>query len=117
MSERRIYHRGCRQAAWGLVWLVLSAAGGAWAEETAVEQAIAAAESARQRAASVGGEWRDTALLIARAKELARAGQIQQAIELADQARRQGELGYEQALREQQADFPAYVLPRPSQDH
>lgn len=117
MSNRRIYHRGCRQAAWGLLYLVLLAANSAWAEETAVEQAIAAAESARQRAASVGGEWRDTAKLIAKAKELAQAGQTQEAIELAEQARRQGELGYEQALREQQADFPTYVLPRPSQGH
>ncbi|QIK38458.1 hypothetical protein GWK36_11245 [Caldichromatium japonicum] len=103
---------------WAGLIILLMSNNSAWAEEnTEVEQAIAAAEAARQRAASVGSEWRDTALLIARAKELARTGEIQQAIELADHARRQGELGYEQALREQHADFPAYVLSRSSQDH
>ncbi len=94
--------------------ILLVATNSAWAEEnTEVEQAIAAAEGARQQAASVGGEWRDTAKLIAKAKELAQAGQIQEAIALANRARRQGELGYEQALREQNADFPAYVFGKP----
>ncbi|MGQ9659556.1 MAG: hypothetical protein ACUVQI_06415 [Thermochromatium sp.] len=73
------------------------------------EASLAAAKAARQKAASVGGEWRDTGKLIAQAEALAKSGQYQQAIELANKARVQGELGYAQAIQEQDADFPAYI--------
>ncbi|GAB0150476.1 hypothetical protein McPS_32180 [Marichromatium sp. PS1] len=75
----------------------------------AAEAAIAAAEAARARADAVGGEWRDTAKLIAEAQGLARAGDFEAAIALAERARRQGELGHAQALRERDADFPDYI--------
>ncbi|ADC63091.1 hypothetical protein [Allochromatium vinosum] len=97
------------------VLAVLLPLGAAWSETPDRAQALAgieAAEAARRRADSVGGEWRDTAAMIARARELAEAGRYPDAIELADQAKRQGELGYDQALGEQNADFPAYVLDR-----
>ena len=68
--------------------------------EHAATQAIEAAEAARKKAASVGGEWSDAAQLITDAEGLAKSGQYGQAIELANQAKRQGELGYEQALGE-----------------
>lgn len=77
--------------------------------KTAAEQAIAAAEAARQKAASVKGEWRDTAQFIKDAENLMNSGEYAQAITLAQQAQRQGELGYAQALRERGADFPSYV--------
>lgn len=89
--------------------------GAAWSETPDRAQAqasIEAAEAARQRADSVGGEWRDTAAMIAEAKKQAEAGHYTEAIELANDAKRQGELGYDQALGEQKADFPAYVLDR-----
>ncbi|MTW20049.1 hypothetical protein [Allochromatium palmeri] len=89
--------------------------GAAWSETPDQSQALAsieAAEAARQRADSVGGEWRDTATMIEQAKTLAADGRYAAAIELANDAKRQGELGYDQALGEQHADFPAYVLDR-----
>ncbi len=53
------------------------------------EKAIENAESARQAAIQVGYEWRDTAKLIKKAKELARAGKEQQAVDLAKKAEKQ----------------------------
>jgi hypothetical protein len=73
------------------------------------EEAIAAAEAARKKASSVGGEWRDTGKFIKEAEDLAKSGDFAAAIALADKARRQGEMGYEQAIREQGATFPTYV--------
>lgn len=77
------------------------------------EESLAEAESARKKAASVGGEWRDTAKMITQAEGLAKSGRYQEAIELANKARSQGELGYAQAIREKDADFPAYVFGKP----
>lgn len=73
------------------------------------DQAIKAAEQARKKAASVGGEWRDTAEMIQEAQGLEKSGEFKESIALADKARRQGELGYEQAMQEKDADFPSYV--------
>jgi hypothetical protein len=73
------------------------------------EEAIAAAEAARQKAASVAGEWRDTGKFIKEAEALAKSGDFAGAIALAEKARRQGELGYEQAIRERGATFPSYM--------
>jgi len=75
----------------------------------AAEEAIAAAEAARKKASSVNGEWRDTAKFIKEAEDLAKSGDFKGAIALADKARRQGEMGYEQAIREQGAGFPSYM--------
>lgn len=73
------------------------------------EQAIADAEAARKKAASVKGEWRDTKKMIAEADGLMKSGELDAAIKKANQAKRQGELGYEQALGQRGADFPEYV--------
>ena len=73
------------------------------------EAAVAAAEAARKKADSVGGEWRDTAQMIKDAGDLVKAGQFDAAVKLANQARRQGELGYDQAIGEQTAGFPSYM--------
>ncbi|RKT46595.1 hypothetical protein BDD21_4119 [Thiocapsa rosea] len=73
------------------------------------EEAIAAAEAARKKASSVRGEWRDTGKLIKEAQELANSGDFAGATALARKAQRQGEMGYEQAIREQGATFPTYV--------
>lgn len=79
-------------------------------EATAADQAIAAAESARKKAASVGGEWRDTFNMIGEARDLAKAGDFAGAIKIASKAKRQGELGYAQAMAETHAGFPSYML-------
>lgn len=65
------------------------------------EKACAAAEAARKKAASVGGEWRDIGKTIKKAKKAMKAGDDKKAIKLCNKARQQGEIGYEQALREQ----------------
>ncbi len=77
--------------------------------EKEAEDAIAAAEAARKKASSVRGEWRDTGKLIKDAQELANSGDFAGAVALANRAKRQGEMGYAQAIREQGATFPSYV--------
>jgi hypothetical protein len=72
-------------------------------------EAIAAAEAARKKASSVKGEWRDTGKFIKEAEDLAKSGDFAAAIALAEKAKRQGEMGYEQAIREQGATFPTYM--------
>ncbi len=79
----------------------------------AAEQAIADADAARKKAAAVGGEWRDTAKMIKTAAGLAKSGRFEEAIELAEKARRQGELGYAQSMNEKDAGFPSYVVAKP----
>ncbi|MGB5832531.1 MAG: hypothetical protein WBG92_11140 [Thiohalocapsa sp.] len=73
------------------------------------ESLIAAAEEARAKAASVGGEWRDTASMIKSAQTLAGAGEFDKAIEAASAAKFQAQRGYEQAMDEKDADFPDYM--------
>ncbi|WP_295399926.1 hypothetical protein [uncultured Thiocystis sp.] len=81
--------------------------------DSKAKQAIVAAEAARKKAASVGGEWRDTAQLIKDAEGLAKSGKYDEAIQLANQAARQGALGYEQSLAEKGVGFPAYMAKKP----
>jgi hypothetical protein len=74
------------------------------------ESLITAAEEARKKAGSVGGEWRDTGKMIKSAKTLAAAGEFEEAIKTAAAAKFQAERGYEQAMAEKGADFPEYML-------
>ncbi len=73
------------------------------------EAAIAAAEAAREKAASVGGEWRDTAKIITSARVAAKKGEFGKAVKTAEQAKRQGELGYEQAVSQTELKMPSYL--------
>lgn len=73
------------------------------------EEAVTAAEAARKKAASVGGEWRDTGKLIKKARAAAEMGEYAKAVELATTARKQGELGYEQAMGQKNAGIPSYM--------
>ncbi|MBK1649911.1 hypothetical protein [Rhabdochromatium marinum] len=77
--------------------------------ETTAEQAIEAATAAADKANSVGGEWRDTRKMIKQAETLAQAGEFESAIKQANAARKQGEFGYAQAMREKGADMPDYM--------
>ncbi|MGV6859338.1 MAG: SoxXA-binding protein [bacterium] len=61
-------------------------------------EAISAAAAAQKKAASVGGEWRDIGKMIKKAKALAKEGKTDKAIKLAEKAKMQGELGYEQIV-------------------
>jgi len=73
------------------------------------KQAVDKAEAARKKAASVGGEWRDTGKFIKKAKAAAKKGEYAEAMKLANKAYRQGELGYQQAMGQKNADFPSYM--------
>ncbi|WP_058554077.1 hypothetical protein [Thiohalocapsa sp. ML1] len=78
-------------------------------KQAEAQAAIAAAEAARKQAASVGGEWRDTAAMIKNAETLAGAGELDEAIKAAEAAKFQAERGYEQAMGEKGADLPDYM--------
>ncbi len=67
------------------------------------------ANKARMRAASVDGEWRDTAKFIKKAKALLKEGKYDAAIKLAKKAKREGELGYEQAVSQKNLTLPSYL--------
>lgn len=80
-------------------------------DQSQVAQAmIEAAEAARAKAAGVGGEWRDVGKMLQEAQNLAKAGEFDSAIELAATAKFHSERGYEQAMAEQGADFPDYMI-------
>jgi len=70
------------------------------ADQAAAEAAIAAAKSANAKAAAEGYEWRDTGKLIKKAEKALKAGKYEDAIKLANKAKRQAELAVEQKYRE-----------------
>lgn len=72
------------------------------------ETAIAAAEEARKKAASVDSEWRDTAMYIKQAQEALKAGKADDAIRLAKFAEDEGNLGYEQGASQKELKLPSY---------
>lgn len=67
--------------------------------QTAIDEAVAANKNAN----SVGGEWRDAGKFIKEAKAAAEAGDNEKALALANKAKTQGDLGYEQALSQKNA--------------
>lgn len=73
------------------------------ADAQSFESAYAQAEAARKRAAEVGFEWRDTKKLLWYAKQYAKRGDYDKAEALALRAKRQGELGVQQAKIQEQA--------------
>jgi hypothetical protein len=78
------------------------------AEQTAAakaqfETAYAAAKAAQRKAAAVGGEWRDIGKFLKQAEQAAENGDPAKGIALANQARLQGEMGYQQALAQKDA--------------
>jgi rhodanese-related sulfurtransferase len=83
----------------------------AWSATRAeAEQAIAEADEARKKAASAGGEWRDTGKMIKEATKLLDTREYTKAIGIANKAKLQGELGYEQAMEEADAGIPGYMV-------
>ena len=105
---------GCRRLLAAAVAAVALAAG-AWPSLASADDAEAfkaayeAAEAARKAAAKLGFEWRDTRKMLRQARDLAKKGEYAKAVELANRARRQGELAVMQA-REQEAAWRAAVL-------
>ena len=90
-------------------------AAGAWTlrvcadDAAAFDAAYAAGSAARKAAAKAGFEWRDTRKLLRQARKLAKMGEYEKAIELANRARRQGELALLQA-KEQETAWREMVL-------
>jgi hypothetical protein len=74
-----------------------------------VKKLIAAAEAAQKEAASVGGEWRDTGKMIKKAKALMEKGDYVAAAKLANDAAKQGHLGYQQAVSQKELTMPSYL--------
>lgn len=70
-------------------------------KDTTCLSELAAANAAKKKAASVGGEWRDIGKILKKAKKALEAGDGAKCVKLANKARRQGEIGYAQALAEQ----------------
>ena len=65
-----------------------------------VAQAMAAAEAAIEKAKSVNNIWRDTEKFYSQAQEAAKKGEREKALSLAEKARQEGVMAYEQALSE-----------------
>lgn len=78
-------------------------------DQGAYESALATAKAEQKKAASAGGEWRDTGKIIKSAEEAAAAGDYAKAKSLADKAADQGRLGQQQAASQVNAGNPSYL--------
>lgn len=85
-----------------VVALMLGACAGGGGEKAAAasaedaQAAIAAAKDATKKAGSVGYEWRDTGKMIKSAEAALKEGKVEDAIKLANKAKRQSENAYAQ---------------------
>ena len=97
--------------AMALTALISGCAGEAVKPATAesANSAIAAAEAARKKAGSVDGEWRDTAKMIKKANKAAKSKNYAAAVKIANAAREQGEMGYQQAVSQKDLQMPSYL--------
>jgi len=88
-----------------MAWLVGACAGGLSTEEkqTAYEQTLAAAESAYNKALSVGFAWTNSEELLKAAREAAGKGELDKATSLARESRTMSELAYNQYLEQKDA--------------
>lgn len=108
-------HRHSGRLAATVAALVLAAGVWGWAPPAAANDEATfvavynAAVAARKAAAKAGYEWRDTKKLLRQARKLAEKGKLEEAIALANRAKRQGELGLVQA-EEQEAVWRAAVV-------
>ena len=78
-------------------------------DEAAFVAAYNAAAKARKAVRKAGFEWRDLRTLLRESKKLGKKGEYEKAIELANRAKRQAELGMIQA-GEQESAWEAAVL-------
>ena len=78
-------------------------------DEAAFVAAYNAAAKARKAVRKAGFEWRDLRMLLRESKKLGKKGEYEKAIELANRAKRQAELGMIQA-GEQESAWEAAVL-------
>jgi hypothetical protein len=85
------------------------AATGGSVDKAGASAAIEAAETERNKAASVDGEWRDVGEIIKQAKAAADEGDFANAEKLANKARSQSEMGYQQAIEQASVAKPGYL--------
>ena len=78
-------------------------------DEATFTAAYNAAAAARKAVRKAGFEWRDVRTMLRESKKLAKKGEYEKAVELANRARRQSELGLIQA-GEQEPAWEAAVL-------
>jgi len=67
---------------------------------------IKEAKASVKKAASVGGEWRDSGKFIKKAEAAFKAGKKDEAMALAKKAKREGEMGYAQAMAQKDKAGP-----------
>ena len=73
-------------------------------------QLLSEAKAAREKANSVGGEWRDVGKFLKEADKAAASGDLEKAKKLALKAKHQSEIGYEQAVAQKgKAGHPSYL--------
>ena len=109
--------RGHRRRRMAVPVVAAVLAAGAWgfapqagaSDEAAFVAAYNAAAKARKAVRKAGFEWRDLRTLLRKSKKLGKKGEYEKAIELANQAKRQAELGMIQA-GEQESAWEAAVL-------
>jgi hypothetical protein len=77
----------------------------AQAADMTADAAIAAAKDALMHADSVGGAWRDTGKMIAKAEALLKEGKDEEAMKMAEAAEMQAMLGYIQATSQTMDDL------------
>lgn len=69
-----------------------------------IEQLIKEADAAIKKSASVGGEWRDSnGKFLKQAKAALSKGDLETAKKMAEKAKFEGEMGYQQAIGEKDA--------------
>lgn len=76
-------------------------------DEARFDAVYVEAVAARKKAASVGMEWRDIGKFLKTAKKAAGDGDYETAIKLAEKAKKQGELGYQQAMAQSKIWVPS----------
>ncbi len=78
-------------------------------EEIQFDKDVAEAKAWKKKAASVGGEWRDTGKMMKKAEKAASEGDYATATKLVKKAKGQWKMGYEQAMAEKNAGNPDYL--------
>lgn len=87
----------------GCAGINASSESGKQAIDTSVQKAIDDAVAANKKAASVGYEWRDAGKFIKEATKAAEEGDKEKALSLANKAKSEGELAYQQGMSQKNA--------------
>lgn len=90
------------------VYVVRSTKSGA--DDPEFKKLLGEAKEAQKKANSVGGEWRDVGKFLKEAEQAAESGDLDKAKKLANKAKTQCEIGYEQAVSQKgKVEHPSYL--------